>query len=81
MIFEMDEDFWSSWNALQAKNLYVYINTFTEYWSPFGVIIVVCCIYQFPLLMRVCKNYFLGFFFFTFIWNWENIETESCIGQ
>lgn len=25
MIFEMDEDFWSSWNALQAKNLYVFL--------------------------------------------------------
>ena len=41
MIFEMDEDFWSSWNALQAKNLYVYINMFTVCWSLDVVIVVV----------------------------------------
>lgn len=37
----MDGDFWSSWNALQAKNLYVYINMLNIYRSLDVVIILV----------------------------------------
>lgn len=80
-IFEMDEDFWSSWNVLQDRNLYVYINVITLYWRH-NVITVACYQLISPINKGLWKQYCLGVWTSSiFIWNWGNTTAVPYIRQ
>lgn len=81
MIFEMDEDFWSSWNVLQDRNLYVCINIITAYWRH-NVVTVACYQLISPINKGLWKQYCLGVWTFSiFLWNWGNTTAVPFIRQ